>query len=387
MRILVESADRSGIEQWRAGIYATRLAQREEPLNVIVRTFQVFEIPRTNLVDRAASIIRGSSEVKLYNCLQMLFRLLAIPNLHVFVNPSLAQYTRFEIGGPARVLLDAADESTLIEAWRAVGEAGWPREVIGGGSNLIVDDAGFPGAVLRYTENVLQFEGEIVKVGAGAMLQDLVDATVAHGLRGLETMTGIPGWVGGAIYGNAGAYGHSIEERVVRVRFFDGESIREFDRAECKFAYRESAFKHCKNWIILSVLLEMQKADSEGLRAIADNILKIRNEKYPPSMRCAGSIFKNLLLAELPETARRQVPEQVIREGKVPAAFFLEKAGAKGRANGAIRVADYHANLIYNTGSGSARELRELITDLKTRVREHFGLELEEEVQYVPRRG
>ncbi|HLH39279.1 MAG TPA: UDP-N-acetylmuramate dehydrogenase [Bryobacteraceae bacterium] len=314
----------------------------------------------------------------------MLFRLLAIPNLQVFVNAPLARYTRFGIGGPARALLDAADETALVEAWRALRDSGWPREVIGGGSNLIVDDSGVPGAVLRYTENSIRFDGTTVQAGAGAVLQDLVDATIDRGLRGLETMTGIPGWVGGAVYGNAGAYGHSIEERVARVRFFDGESIREFGRAECRFAYRDSAFKHCKNWIILSVTLQMEAADASELRSLASSILKIRNDKYPPSMRCAGSIFKNLMLAELPESARARVPGEVIREGKVPAAFFLEQAGAKGRSNGAIRVADYHANLIYNTGGGSARELRSLILDLKARVRDRFGLELEEEVQYIP---
>ena len=314
----------------------------------------------------------------------MLFRLLAIPNLHVFVNASLSRYTRFEIGGPARAVLDAADENAFISAWRAVGESGWPRVVIGGGSNLIVDDGGFPGAVLRYTGNSIEFDDLTIRAGAGAVLQDVVDAANARGLRGLETMTGIPGWLGGAIYGNAGAYGHSMEERVERVRLFDGESIREIDRATCRFAYRDSVFKSCKNWIILSAALRMERADPAELCSISENILKIRNEKYPPSMRCAGSIFKNLRLAELPEAVRAQVPGRVIREGKVPAAFFLEQTGAKGLVNGAIRVADYHANLIYNTGGGSARELRGLIGELKTRVRDRFALNLEEEVQYIP---
>jgi UDP-N-acetylmuramate dehydrogenase len=316
----------------------------------------------------------------------MLFRLLAIPNLHVFVNASLASHTRFEIGGPARALLDAGDENALFETWRAVTEAGWPRVVIGGGTNLIVDDAGFPGAVLRYTGSSIEIDGATVRVGAGAVLQDLVDQTVGRGLRGLETMTGIPGWVGGAIYGNAGAYGHSIEERVESVRFFDGEAAREIDRAACGFAYRESIFKRCRGWIILSATLKMDPADREELQSISRGIYKIRNDKYPPAMRCAGSIFKNFLLADLPENVRARIPERVIREGKVPAAYFLDEAGAKGLVKGAIRVADYHANLIYNTGGGTARDLRELIAGLKTRVQEQFGIELAEEVQYVPQR-
>ncbi len=100
-------------------------------------------------------------------------------------------------------------------------------------------------------------------------------------------------------------------------------------------------------------------------------------------MKCAGSIFKNLLFANLPPAAAAQVPPTAVREGKVPAAWFLEQVGAKGMAEGGIRVADYHANLIYNTGTGTARELRSLIQELKTRVLGRFGLLLEEEVQYV----
>ena len=313
----------------------------------------------------------------------MLFRLLAIPNLHVFVNASLAEHTRFEIGGPARLLADAETADALIETMRTVKDNRWRHTVIGGGTNLIVDDDGFNGIVVRYTARSIEIDGGLVTVEAGAILQDLVDRTVEFGLRGLETMTGIPGWVGGAIYGNAGAYGRSIHEIVESVRFFDGSATREIDNAACEFRYRESVFKRHKEWIVLSATLRLEPADPAELRATSSGILKIRNEKYPPTMRCAGSIFKNLLLAELAEPVRAQVPERVIREGKIPSAYFLEQAGAKGMSDGGIRVADYHANLIYNTGGGTAAELRRIIQELKQRVREKFGLELEEEVQYV----
>ena len=119
------------------------------------------------------------------------------------------------------------------------------------------------------------------------------------------------------------------------------------------------------------------------MRRRADEIRQVRDRKYPPEMRCAGSIFKNLLFDELPAAAAAQVPEQVVREGKVPAAWFLEQAGAKGLRRGDIQVADYHANLIYNDGTGTASDLRGLIEELKRRVRDRFGIELEEEVQYV----
>jgi UDP-N-acetylmuramate dehydrogenase len=313
----------------------------------------------------------------------MLFRLLAIPNLHVYVNATLARYTRFEIGGPARALLDADDESALEQGWSALDESGWNRTVIGGGTNLVVSDTGFFGAVLRYTDRSIKFDGPRVRVGAGAVLQDLVDGSIARGLRGLETMTGIPGWVGGAVYGNAGAYGHSIHERLESVRFFDGAGFHEIGNRECEFRYRESIFKQHKDWIIVSATLRLEDAAGEDLASAAASILKIRNAKYPPEMRCAGSIFKNLLFVDLPASVQVQLPASVVREGKVPSAWFLEKVGAKGLADGAIRVADYHANLIYNTGGGSAHQLRAMICELKKRVREKFGIELEEEVQYI----
>jgi UDP-N-acetylmuramate dehydrogenase len=116
---------------------------------------------------------------------------------------------------------------------------------------------------------------------------------------------------------------------------------------------------------------------------VADEILAIRNEKYPPTMKCAGSIFKNLILAELPPHVASRVPETVVREGKVPSAYFLEQVGAKGLVNGGIRVATYHANLIYNDGTGTAAETCAVIDVLKARVRGEFALELEEEVRYV----
>ena len=115
----------------------------------------------------------------------------------------------------------------------------------------------------------------------------------------------------------------------------------------------------------------------------ADGILAIRNAKYPPSMMCAGSIFKNLLFHELPEAVQAQVDPKVICEGKVPSAWFLEQVGAKGIRNGGIQVADYHANLIYNTGTGTAQQVREIVGDLKARVEARFGFQVEEEVQYV----
>jgi len=310
-------------------------------------------------------------------------RLAGIPNVSVSECAPLSRHTRFGIGGPAGVLVVAASEQSFAEAWHVTQSSGAAYSVIGSGTNLIVADQGFDGIVLRLAAKAIHRDCATVRAEAGAELQELVDYCIDHGLRGLETMTGIPGSVGAAVYGNAGAYGHSIDERVRLVRFLDGAQVRSFGPAECQFHYRESVFKKHKDWIILSVELSMTPAPAADLRQTADEIFKIRLAKYPPTMKCAGSIFKNLILAELPESVRRQIPDRVVREGKAPSAYFLEQVGAKGMRSGGIHVADYHANLIYNTGEGTARELCDLICELKTRVRKQFGLELEEEVQYV----
>jgi UDP-N-acetylmuramate dehydrogenase len=225
--------------------------------------------------------------------------------------------------------------------------------------------------------------GRRISVDAGAVLQDLVDFANDRGLKGLETLAGIPGSVGAAIYGNAGAYGHSISERIQTVRFFDGAQVRVFSNAECGFHYRESVFKDRKGWIVFGAELEMLEAGVEELKQTSADILRIRNEKFPVTMKCAGSVFKNLLAAELPEQVAAQVPGSVVREGKVPAAFFLDQVSAKGMQRGDMRVASHHANLIYNAGEGTARDLTVLIHELKDRVRDRFGIALEEEVQYV----
>lgn len=314
---------------------------------------------------------------------EIIRQLAGIPNVTVSEGMLLSSRTRFGIGGPATLYVEAATEAAFAAALAIARSSGTNYSVIAAGTNLIVSDDGFDGIVLRFTASRISNDGALVQAEAGAELQALVDYSIERGLRGMETMTGIPGSVGAAIYGNAGAYGHSIDERVEQVRFLDGDAVRSFSAQECRFRYRESIFKEHKDWIIVTVDLRLTPAPAPELRHTAGEILKVRLAKYPADMKCAGSIFKNLILAELPESVRRQIPERVIREGKAPSAYFLEQVGAKGMQSGGVRVADYHANLIYNGGGGTARELCALIDDLKLRVRSKFGLELEEEVQYV----
>ena len=311
------------------------------------------------------------------------FELQSIPELNIKLDEPLCNHTRFVLGGAALVFAESANETAFTKALQVVKASGTRHVVLGGGTNLIVADQGYGGVVLRYIADGIRHQGNHVQVDAGAELNNLVDSLNTAGLKGLETLAGIPGWAGAAVYGNAGAYGHSISERVESVRYFDGSAIRELNSTQCEFRYRESIFKRQKEWIIFSIDLLLTPANSDELQATSAGIRKIRDEKFPPTMMCAGSIFKNILLRDLPESVAVQVPTNVVREGKIPAAWFLEQVGAKGTIHGGIRVADYHANLIYNTGRGTATELCEVIADLKARVYARFALHLQEEVQYV----
>jgi UDP-N-acetylmuramate dehydrogenase len=307
----------------------------------------------------------------------------AIPGLVQRQNAPLSDYTRFGIGGPADLLVETSEEGALVEALRFLRDHHLPHVVIGSGTNLVVSDAGFRGTVVRYTAAGMHRQGNAVWCDAGAELMDLVWFTLEHSLEGIQTLMGIPGSVGGAIYGNAGAYGHSISEVTREVRYFDGDAVRTLNQEGCAFRYRESLFKQRKHWMVLAVRLEFQAGDGPALRKTAEEILAVRNEKFPPTMRCAGSIFKNLLSDSLPAEVLAQVPERVIREGKIPAAWFLEQVGAKDSWEGRIHIAPYHANLIYNTGGGTAAQLCRMIERQKAAVQERFGIQLEEEVQYL----
>ena len=167
------------------------------------------------------------------------------------------------------------------------------------------------------------------------MLQDLVDFANHRGLKGLETLAGIPGWVGAAVYGNAGAYGHSISERVAARALFRWRSACACSTtAQCEFRYRESIFKRHKEWIIFRVELTLEPAPAAELQQISADILKVRNEKFPPTMKCAGSIFKNFLLRELPPAVAAAGAGRGGARGQDSGRLVSGAGGRQGHAGG-----------------------------------------------------
>ncbi len=302
-------------------------------------------------------------------------------------NYPLKNFTTMAIGGPARIFIDFESVAELKEILRFADEYRLPRAIVGEGSNLIPSDEGFSGVVIANRVRLFRRKGPIVSIGAGNNLLETIKKTNRLGLAGLEKMAGIPGTVGGALYGCAGAYGQEIKDHLRKVRFFDGERVRVLSRAECRFGYRKSIFKTHKDWVILDADFRLDPNDPGVLDAISSDILRKRAIKYPPGLRCPGSFFKNIKLDDLKPKERtrllRQIPQDQVTYGKVAAGVLLERVRAKGMREGSIAVAKHHANLIYNPGGGSASDVLLLAQRLKKLVKNKFGITIQEEVQYL----
>ena len=261
---------------------------------------------------------------------------------------------------------------------------------MGGGSNILFPDKKVKGLIIRLNGGQIRKDGEDVIAPAGLPLSRLISFSIEHGLRGLESLSGIPGTVGGAIYGNAGAYGQSVSDHLAKVEVFDGKERKWLSKRECGFSYRDSVFSakggsasggKRKRWIILQATFSLERGRRDELEEAAGRIMRERLKKYPPTLRCPGSFFKNPLLWEVPKSALKTIDRRKIIDGKIPAGYLLEEVGARGMAQGGIRVAHYHGNLFINMGNGTERDAKRLAKTLKERVKRKFGILLEEEVQ------
>ena len=296
----------------------------------------------------------------------------------------LRHHTTFRIGGPADCFFAARTPDQLVAALRAGHETGLPVFLLGGGSNLLVSDEGFRGLVIRNACDAVQFDGTAVHSECGADFSDLISRCVDHGLSGLEFAAGIPGSVGGALFGNAGCYGDDIGNHVVECTIAtpDGARVETMPRAWFEFAYRDSRLKRDPR-VLLSCLLRLSTGDPTAGRRIVDEKLEIRRVKHPQWRvePTAGSYFKNL-------PPDWQMPGARLSPGtrRVAAGQLLDECDCRGLRVGDAMVFAKHANIIVNAGRATAREVLELAGEMKRRVREKFGVELEEEVMFLGER-
>jgi len=299
----------------------------------------------------------------------------------------LKNHTTYRIGGPADFYFPAATPDEASQAIIAARADGLPVFILGGGSNILVSDGGFRGLVISYSARKVLIEGNRAIADAGAVLFALVKSSVDAALVGLEWAAGIPGTVGGAVRGNAGAYGGEIKDHLDTVEAIDlGTGERHtFDRNECGFGYRESFFKG-KPWLITRVAFTLAPGDKETLLAKVKSTIALRCGKQPLEFGSAGSVFKSHVFGEvskIPKAIRAAVPPKFVEYGRIPAAWFIEHLGLKGKKIGEAQISEKHANYFVNTGHASAADVRELIGYAKMKVKEELGVTLEEEIQYV----
>ena len=256
-----------------------------------------------------------------------------------------------------------------------------PYKIVAAGSNIVFPDTTLKTLLIRVVGGRLFFEGTSCIADAGVSLAEVIERAVRRGFQGLETLSGIPGTIGGAVVGNAGAYGHSVSEVVDRVEVWDGRKHRILSRSECRFAYRESVFK-TKRLVLLRVCRRFRRGNARQLRRITREIIAVRSKKYRPGLRCPGSFFKNVLVKDISQASLARIDQRKIIDEKIPAGYLLEEVGAKGMRVGGIVIARFHGNLFINRGGGSARDVRLLARDLKNKVKKKFGIHLEEEIRY-----
>ena len=304
----------------------------------------------------------------------------------------LKDLTTLNIGGPVKKVISVSNAEQLIETVSSEIAEKNLIVMIGSGSNLLCSDEGSDSVIIKNEMRGIEQSGNSLTIKSGTLLQEAVDYANQHGLAGLEKLAGIPGTIGGAVYGNAGAYGQSISDHLTFVTWYNRikkETITS-SKDQCLFGYRDSYFKKAKSnayyfsdEYFLEIKLELTPGDSEELITNSLETIKKREEKYPPGIMCPGSFFKNILASELSPEAKAKIPEDKIVYGKVPAGTLLEMVGAKGAQMGNIQIAPYHANLFINLGDGTAKDFWNLAREYSEKVFEKFGVRLDVEVQFI----
>ncbi|MGE0460921.1 MAG: UDP-N-acetylmuramate dehydrogenase [Vicinamibacterales bacterium] len=290
----------------------------------------------------------------------------------VRVNAALAPFTTFKVGGPADVLLETKTGEELLDAVRLAQAHGSPVTLLGGGSNVLVADAGVRGLVIRPRGGEISMVGDrLVRADAAVTINGLVRWTINRGLAGLEAWAGTPGTVGGAIYGNAHWKQMNIGDLVdsVRLARADGTLLQvPADRME--FGYDDSRLKRTREIVVWAAFRVTPGADPDALRRTARESLAFRKRTQPLESPSAGCIFMN------PDPARDAVPAGI----PPSAGALVDGAGLKGASEGGARVSTTHANFIVNGGAASAADIARLIDRCKQAVHDQFGVTLREEI-------
>lgn len=301
-------------------------------------------------------------------------------------NTLLREYTTFKIGGRARYFFMAREKEELKRALKVAKKYKLPIFILGAGSNVLISDQGLRGLVIKIQNKKYKINGQRIFAEAGLPLSVLVKESTKRGLSGVEWAAGIPGTVGGAARGNAGAFGQSMKDIIEAVEFFDINNFKrlKIKNKKCKFNYRESIFKEKNNFIILSVSLKLKKSSKKIVEEKIRGFLAYRQNRHPrqPS---AGSIFKGVGIKELRKNFFKKFPEvkKALKEKGIPAAFLIVQCKLEGKKIGKVQISEKHPNFIINLGGARAGDVKKLINLIKKKVKNKFGVLLKEEIQYL----
>lgn len=301
-------------------------------------------------------------------------------------NEPLSKHTNFRIGGPARWFGEAHSRDEFDELVRFAAEKGVPWHVIGGGSNTLASDDGYPGVVIQMAMRGVTIDGTTVVAEAGAMSAAVARQTASAGLQGMEWAISLPGTIGGASRGNAGCFGGEMKDVVRSVTVARDGATVELSAADLQYGYRESAIKHSDD-VILSVTMELKPGDREALLKKLDDTLAKRKASQPLYAGSAGCMFKNYDATE--EEMQRLaakidvLPPEMLASRRVSAGWLIDKLGLKGTKIGSAQISPEHGNFIVNLGGATASDVVQVVALVKTRARNEFGIQLQEEVQYM----
>lgn len=302
-------------------------------------------------------------------------------------NVILSHHTTFKIGGAARYFFAAIQKKDLIKAIKITRKLNLPFFILGGGSNILVSDKGFKGLVIETKNRKIEIEDNKLYAEAGVKLFELVKLSLNKKLSGLEWAAGIPGTVGGAIYGNSGAFGKSIGDIIENVEVLDHKTlkIKKLKNNACNFRYKKSIFSKNKNLIILSTKIQLKRDTNREIKRKVKGYLNYRKNNYPLNFPSAGCIFKNIKYKIKNEKLLRKFPEfrEFNKKGMVRVSYLIEKCGLKGKRIGNAQISKKHANFIINLDNAKAKNVIKLVNLIKKRVRNKFKINLEEEIQYL----
>lgn len=293
----------------------------------------------------------------------------------------LAPLTTFEIGGNARYFVDVRSESDIKSAIAWANERTLKFIVLGGGSNVLVPDEGLNALVIHFVGNLYGISRGTLDAWAGTSLLVAIRSCAEQGFGGWEKLAGIPGTLGGAVRGNAGAFGCEMKDFVVQVRALHSKTgeTKEFSNDECDFSYRHSFFKEHPEWIIARVQLQLTEVKPRWSKELAEETIRERERRHLQNVKAAGSYFMNPVApADVVEQFEAEKGVKS-RENRVPAGWLIEKAGMKGATVGGAIASIQHPNYIVNQGSATAKDVTNLAAHIKNKIIARHNIHLQEE--------